>query len=95
MITAVDYCSDWHKGGQAVGTIHSFSFGVAGGLKVGAAKAGTTGVRETTIVIGRVKDLQRLRKGEQSLLKQLPNLGSPKANWQQNAGVLHQAMKLG
>ena len=46
-------------------------------------------------VIGRVKDLQKLGPGEKSLLDRLPDLGSPKANWQQNSGVLRQEMNRG
>jgi RHS repeat-associated protein len=50
----------------------------------------------TRTVIGRVKDLQRLPVGEQSLLDRLtPNLGSPKANWKRNAGVLRDEMRKG
>ena len=44
------------------------------------------------LVIGRVKDLQKLNKGEKSLLDRLPDQGSPKANWKQNSGVLRQEM---
>jgi hypothetical protein len=51
--------------------------------------------KETTTVIGRVKDLQKLGPGEKSLLDRLPNLGSPKANWKQNSGVLRQEMNRG
>ncbi|MBX9729608.1 MAG: hypothetical protein K2X31_11935 [Sphingopyxis sp.] len=51
--------------------------------------------KEATTVIGRVKDLKTLGAGEKSLLDRLPNLGSPKANWQQNAGVLREEMRLG
>jgi hypothetical protein len=54
-----------------------------------------SGAGETTTVIGRVKDLQTLGLGEKSLLDRLPNLGDTKANWQQNAGVLREAMRLG
>ena len=53
------------------------------------------GAAETTTVIGRVKDLQKLGPGEKSLLDRLPNLGNPKATWQQNAGVLREEMRLG
>jgi hypothetical protein len=49
----------------------------------------------TTTVIGRVKDLQKLEPGEKSLLDRLPDLGNPKANWKQNSGVLREEMKLG
>jgi len=51
--------------------------------------------KEGTTVIGRVKDLQKLNKGEKSLLDRLPNQGSPKANWKQNSGVLRQEMNKG
>jgi hypothetical protein len=39
--------------------------------------------------------LGRLRAGEQTLLKWLPDLGSPKANWAQNSSALRQIMRLG
>ena len=51
--------------------------------------------KEGTTVIGRVKDLQKLNKGEKSLLDRLPDQGSPKANWKQNSGVLRQEMNQG
>jgi hypothetical protein len=50
---------------------------------------------ERTTVIGRVKDLQNLGSGEASLLNRLPNRGSPRANWRQNAGVLRAEMRRG
>jgi hypothetical protein len=43
--------------------------------------------KETSTVIGRLKDLKSLRAGEKTLLDRLPSLGTSKANWQQNAGV--------
>ncbi|GAA4355277.1 hypothetical protein GCM10023165_47250 [Variovorax defluvii] len=51
--------------------------------------------QETTTVIGRVRDLNDLEAGEKSLLDRLPSLGNPKANWQQNAGVLREEMRRG
>ncbi len=48
-----------------------------------------------TTVIGRVKDLQNLKKGEQSLLNRLPDRGSAKANWKQNSGVIRQEISKG
>jgi len=42
-----------------------------------------------------LKDLKKLRPGENTLLKHLPNRGSPKANWKQNAGVLRREMGKG
>ena len=49
----------------------------------------------TTFVIGKLADLGALRAGEQTLLKWLPDLGSPAANWAQNSGVLRQIMSVG
>jgi RHS repeat-associated protein len=46
-------------------------------------------------VIGKTKDLQRLRPGDNSLLRHLPDQGSPKANWKQNASVLRREMRKG
>ena len=61
----------------------------------GAAVAGVKAAKEATTVIGWVKDLKNLQAGEQSLLERLPNLGSPKANWAQNSGVLREEMGRG
>ncbi|WP_179957526.1 RHS repeat-associated core domain-containing protein [Exilibacterium tricleocarpae] len=58
---------------------------------LGAKKAAKKG----TVVIGRVKDLKKLKKGEKSLLSRLPDQGSPKTNWKQNSGVLRQEMAKG
>lgn len=57
-------------------------------IRNGVTKSGTT-------VIGRVKDLQNLKKGEQSLLNRLPDRGSVKANWKQNSGVIRQEISKG
>jgi hypothetical protein len=59
------------------------------------AKNAAKAAENTTTVIGRVKDLQKLAPGEKSLLDRLPNLGNPKANWKQNSGVLRQEMNRG
>jgi RHS repeat-associated protein len=48
-----------------------------------------------TTVIGRVKDLNNLDKGEKSLLDRLPDQGNPKSNWQQNSRVLRLEMSRG
>lgn len=63
------------------------------GNEVGAV--GELGVSEARAVIGRVKDLENLGPGEQSLLERLPNLGNPQANWKQNSGVLREEMNRG
>ncbi|MDI3467381.1 MAG: hypothetical protein OJF50_006202 [Nitrospira sp.] len=47
-------------------------------------------------VIGRTPDLQKLAEGERSLLDRLtPDLGSAKANWERNSGVLREEMRRG
>lgn len=49
-------------------------------------------------VIGKVADLEApgaLGQGEATLLDRLPNQGSPKANWEQNSGVLREEMGRG
>ena len=46
-------------------------------------------------VIGKVKDLDELGPGENTLLKHLSNQGNPKANWKQNSGVLRREMGKG
>lgn len=50
---------------------------------------------ESTAVIGKVKDLGKVGDSEYTLLDRLPDLGSPKANWKQNSGVLRQEMGRG
>jgi RHS repeat-associated protein len=65
------------------------------GQTLRALGLGDDAVRGGTTVIGRVKDLKSLGSGERSLLDRLPNKGSPKANWKQNAGVLRQEMRRG
>ncbi len=67
-----------------------------GGGRGGGSGAGASGSNgPPTVVIGRTPDLKNLGPNEQSLIDRLPNLGSPKANWEQNAGVLRQIMKEG
>jgi len=46
-------------------------------------------------VIGKLDDLKNLGPGENTLLKHLPNQGSPKLNWQQNSSVLRTEMGKG
>ncbi len=66
--------------------------GQVGAVSLGGGKA----AGGTTTVIGRTKDLQSLAKGERSLLDRLrPDLGSPKANWARNSGVLREEMRRG
>jgi RHS repeat-associated protein len=58
-------------------------------IAISAAKSATT-------VIGRTKDLKNLAAGERSLLDRLtPDLGSAKANWARNSGVLREEMGRG
>jgi hypothetical protein len=67
----------------------------AGGLG-GAGEAAEEGGAEAgseSIVIGKVRDLNNLGEGERTL--DLPDMGSPKANWDQNAGRLRQEMGSG
>ena len=56
-------------------------------------------VREgQTAVIGKMRDLNApgaLRNGEFKVADYLPDIGSPKANWQQNSGVLRSIMNEG
>ncbi len=64
-------------------------------VSAGMVKAAAKAAEESTVVIGRVKDLQKLGANEKSLLDRLPNQGSPKANWKQNSGVLREEMGKG
>jgi hypothetical protein len=56
---------------------------VAKGVKVGRA------------VIGKLDDLARIGPDEHTLLKHLPDRGSPRANWAQNSSVLRREMGKG
>jgi len=70
----------------------------AGPLLLGGAAAteGAVATEETVTVIGRMKNLENLAPGERSLLDRLtPDLGSAKANWARNSGVLRQEMRRG
>ena len=53
-------------------------------------------LKEGNLAIGKMDDLRNLKAGEYSLPGQgrLPDLGSPKANWYQNAGELRKEMNL-
>ena len=61
--------------------------------------SGSPVAARATTVIGRFNkvsgEIDGIRAGENSLLKHLPNQGSPKANWAQNSGVLRQEMNKG
>ncbi len=67
--------------------------GVFSGISAMATAANTS--KAETLVIGRLKDLEKLGPNEKSFVGQLPYLGSPKLNWKQNAGMLRQEMKKG
>jgi len=64
-------------------------------VSAGVRKVLGSGATRGNLVIGKVGDLTKagaLREGERTLLSELPNLGSPKANWAQNSGRLRAAM---
>jgi RHS repeat-associated protein len=46
-------------------------------------------------VIGKIKDLDNLAPGENTLLKHLPDQGTYRANWRQNSSVLRQEIRKG
>ena len=71
------------------------TLGVADTIADAGTAAKAVAAKETTTVIGKVKDLQVLNAGEKSLLDRLPNLGEPTANWAQNSGVLREEMGRG
>jgi RHS repeat-associated protein len=72
-------------GGQAVNAVARSSFIIRSNAAAPPA----------TLVIGKINDLRNVAAGERTLLDRLPNLGSPKLNWQQNAGLLRQEMSRG
>ena len=65
------------------------------GAGLGVVKFGKLVAQGITSVIGRGSDLKSLQAGMKSLIDRLPDLGSPKANWKQNAGVLREEMRRG
>ncbi len=94
-------------GGDIVGVVTPFVTGVGAGIRTAkavdkavdttkaAAKASDVAKPANKTVIGKLRDLKSLRHGENTLLKHLPDKGSPKLNWKQNANVLKQEMKKG
>ncbi len=73
--------------------------GIAVGAAVGRLLGGPKalgGAAPGPTVIGKMKDIQNLGPGENTLLKHLqPDLGSPRANWARNSGVLRREMGKG
>jgi RHS repeat-associated protein len=61
----------------------------------GARLAREAAERGGRVVIGKLADLRGLAADEDSLLRLLPDLGSPKANWKQNSSVLRSVMSQG
>ncbi len=94
-------CIDWGQVAisSALGAVGAVGFDKAlkgfKALKSAANPKVRAVAKRGTTVIGRVKDLQNLKKGEQSLLNRLPNKGSAKANWKQNAGVIREEISKG
>lgn len=94
-------CFDF--GNSAIGNVTGCAFSLGLGKAIGwAAKFGReiniarNSTKEISAVIGRTEHLKDLRVGEKSLLSQLKgDLGSPKANWKRNAGVLRAEMRRG
>ncbi len=75
--------------------------GIVGGLTAGAVKGLATSLSklfrgQATYVIGKMRDLTSLRRGEASLLPFLDDdLGSAAANWAQNSSVLRSIIRMG
>jgi RHS repeat-associated protein len=65
--------------------------GAAAGLLTMSAGSGCS----PTTAIGKLKDLKTLKGRYRTLLKHLPDLGNPKANWYQNAKALRIEMAKG
>jgi RHS repeat-associated protein len=93
---------DTHDTTPAIDPIGVLSGAIAGKVVLGAAIPAISSTRLAPgsssigrLVIGRSKDLEKLGPGERSLIGRLPNLGNPRLNWKQNAGLLRQEMKLG
>src|SRR5258705_13798381 len=56
------------------------------------------GGAEETVVIGKLADVEApgaIKAGERALVDELPNQGSPRANWAQNSSKLREAMSEG
>jgi hypothetical protein len=84
--------------GTAVGLGGAAKSLSSGGAKVNPVKprAGdpATAAPNRT-VIGKTQDLDNLAPGENTLLKHLPDQGTPRANWRQNSSVLRQEIRKG
>jgi hypothetical protein len=94
---------DWKTGlrlkagerGRRVGSgLVSFGF-YYGTVAVGAKGAFGKAQAPSRTVIGKMKDVENLGPGENTLLKHMPNQGTPKLNWQQNSSVLRTEMNKG
>ena len=85
---------DWADWVIGIGEIAVSATGVGYGVRV-AAKAGIKGAYRSRAVIGKLEDLESVGEYEHTLLKHLPNQGSPRANWKQNSSVLRQEMRKG
>ena len=86
-----------HVTGSVVKAVVGKEAGTAEKTVAAAAKTAVTdsgeAARGATTVIGRTKNLGDLAAGERSLLDRLtPDLGSAKANWTRNSGVLREEM---
>ncbi|NLT50771.1 MAG: RHS repeat-associated core domain-containing protein [Ignavibacteria bacterium] len=86
-----DPCSDAAKAGSLYGT----AIGLASAAK-GLWNAGKGLFQSANKIkyIGRLEDLKNIPRN-QTFLDQLPNLGSPKANYYQNMSVLRKALREG
>jgi len=72
------------------------ALGAAKGISAGATKLKLARAAEGRVAIGKMADLNRpgaLMRGERQL--DLPDMGSPKANWIQNSSKLREAMRSG
>jgi RHS repeat-associated protein len=86
---------DIFVGGGVAGAAAGAGRGLFGRLLARLGVGSTAGSRTTT-VIGRTTTLKNLARGERSLLDRLtPDLGSPRANWGRNSGVLRSEMRRG
>jgi RHS repeat-associated protein len=88
----MEWCRQDSSCGRAEPTYPELLFVGGGAFRAFGAETATA---RQSLVIGKLADLKNLRTGERTLLGRLPNLGSPKANWNQNASVLRQEMSRG
>ncbi len=85
-----------------IAEIHTYAVGKTGVLVHNSNPCSKGGVgddlgrvAQNQPIIGKIKDLNNLSHGENTLLSRLPDQGTPRANWRQNSRVLREEIRKG